>query len=84
MKYFLVKVAILNMVLLTISGCTLEKTFPQQANNEPVRFNKPANQYYYFIEAQLEKNKDNLDKAILILKKAIAQVLCEEVDKGED
>ena len=73
MKYFLVKVAILNMAILTVFGCTLEKTFPQQANNEAVRFNKPANQYYYFIEARLEKNKGNLDKAILLLKKAIAE-----------
>jgi tetratricopeptide (TPR) repeat protein len=73
MKYFLVKVAILNMVLLIIFGCTLEKKFPQQANNESERFNKPESQYYYFIEAQLEKNKGNLDKAILLLKKAITE-----------
>ena len=73
MKYFKVTVAILPMALLTISGCALEKAFLPPANNEAVRFNKSANQYYYFIEAQLEKNRGNLDKAILLLKKAIAE-----------
>ena len=73
MKYFKVTVAILPKALLTISGCALEKAFLPPANNEAVRFNKSANQYYYFIEAQLEKNRGNLDKAILLLKKAIAE-----------
>ena len=73
MKYFLVKLAIVNMVLVAIFGCTLEKTFSQPANRPPMQFNKPANHYYYFIEAQLEKNKGNLDGAISLLKKAIAE-----------
>ena len=72
MKYLLVKLAIVNMVLFTTSGCTLEKTFSQPANPSPLQFKQPVNQYYYFIEAQLEKNKGNLDKAILLLEKAIA------------
>ena len=34
-------------------------------------FYGPENQYYYFISAQVQRKKGNLDKAVVLLRKAI-------------
>jgi len=44
---------------------------PKKATTKPPVFYGPDNQYYYFTAAQVQRKKGNLDKAILLLRKAI-------------
>jgi len=43
----------------------------QKRTAEPPAFYAPENQYYYFTAAQIQRRKGNLDKAILLLRKAL-------------
>ena len=42
-----------------------------KTTRKPPAFYGPENQYYYFTAAQIQRKKGNLDKAIVLLRKAI-------------
>lgn len=44
---------------------------PNKTTTKPHAFYGPENQYYYFTAAQVQRKKGNLDKAIVLLRKAI-------------
>ncbi len=44
---------------------------PRKKTTKPPAFYGPDNQYYYFTAAQVQRKKGNLDKAIVLLRKAI-------------
>jgi tetratricopeptide (TPR) repeat protein len=71
MKLVFLKLAISIMGLFFIYGCTHNKNVEQLIENEPDTYHKTESSYYYFTESQLEKNKGNLDKAIVLLENAI-------------
>ncbi len=49
---------------------TLESAPPEKSDAEP---GAPGNSYYYFLEAQLQKNKGRVDKAIAYMEAAISE-----------
>ena len=57
------------------AGCTVNmpnQTDPAEAPVDATRaYHGPENQYYYFTAAQVQRKKGNLDKAVLLLRKAI-------------
>ena len=58
-----------------VVGCTTNAVDQAPApGNQTARlpaFYTPENQYYYFTAAQIQRRKGNLDKAIVLLRKAI-------------
>ena len=64
-------VAIVAMVAFFISSCTREPYTGKTPAPRPHIYHKSDNQYYYFIEAQIQRNQQNLDKAILLLNRAL-------------
>ncbi|MBW1748875.1 MAG: tetratricopeptide repeat protein, partial [Deltaproteobacteria bacterium] len=77
MKDSFLNLTIVGMVILIFSGCTQyvkpAETFDQdqgEAAIGPVEHESP---YYYYSEAQFQRKKGNLDKAIDYLNKAIQE-----------
>jgi tetratricopeptide (TPR) repeat protein len=64
-------VAITAMFAFFVSSCTREPYTGSPAEASPRIYYKSDNQYYYFIEAQIQRNQRNLDKAITLLNKAL-------------
>ena len=62
-------------MILAITACTVNTSQPTQAPDPEKRrvYSRPDNQYYYFTAAQVQRKKGNLDNAIVLLRKAIAQ-----------
>ena len=73
MKMFYHKGLILVFALAAIVGCSanVAQQIPTEAPMAPRTYHGPENQYYYFTAAQVQRNKGNLDRAILLLRKAI-------------
>jgi predicted Zn-dependent protease len=63
--------ALLLGVVVLIAGCTSNSIQKMPASDRPSFTPKSVNQYYYFTEAQIQRQKGNLDKAIGLLQKAI-------------
>ena len=64
---------ILVFTILAFAGCTVN-TVKQAPTTGPVErrtYHGPENQYYYFTAAQVQRKKGNLDKAVVLLRKAI-------------
>jgi tetratricopeptide (TPR) repeat protein len=65
------------MVILFLSGCAPDRKNTLRLDESPsgmaVDGVEPESPYYYFTEAQLYRNKGELDKAIQYLNKAILQ-----------
>jgi tetratricopeptide (TPR) repeat protein len=76
MKMLRAAVTIFFMVVFFSSGCTLNSSQKGKPNYVHSLIQKSDNGYYYFTEAQIQRRQGNLDKAIVLLKKAI------EMDPG--
>ncbi|MBW2410746.1 MAG: tetratricopeptide repeat protein [Deltaproteobacteria bacterium] len=63
--------AIVAMVAFFILSCTREPYTGKPADARPRFSYKSDNQYYYFIEAQIQRNQRNLDRAVILLNKAL-------------
>ena len=78
MKASSLKLTIVIMVILFLSGCAPDriKTFglDEGRTGTAVDGVKPESPYYYFTEAELHRNKGELDKAIQYLNKAIYKI----------
>ena len=71
MKIFRLMRIISIFIILFAVGCTMNSIKPIPANTKPHDFYGPENQYYYFTAAQVQRKKGNLDKAVVLLQKAI-------------
>jgi tetratricopeptide (TPR) repeat protein len=71
MKTVFLKLALFASIVVLIANCTVTTQAPAPTQDRSPVIYKPANQYYYFTESQIERKKGNLDKAILLLRKAI-------------
>ena len=71
MKIFRLKRIIPIFIILFAVGCTANPIKPTPAKTKPHEFYGPENQYYYFTAAQVQRKKGNLDKAVVLLQKAI-------------
>jgi tetratricopeptide (TPR) repeat protein len=74
MKMFCHKELICVFAILATAGCTanIPEQTPVEAPMEHRAYQGPENQYYYFTAAQVQRTKGNLDKAVVLLRKAIA------------
>ncbi len=74
MKMFCHKELICVFAILVTAGCTanMPNQSPVEAPVEHRAYHGPENQYYYFTAAQVQRKKGNLDRAVLLLRKAIA------------
>jgi tetratricopeptide (TPR) repeat protein len=72
MKLLRAAVAIFFVVVFFSAGCT-QNSFPKRkpAFGHSLMHHQTDNRYYYFTEAQIQRRMGNLDKAVLLLKKAI-------------
>ena len=73
MKMFCYNGIIFVFTILAFAGCTVN-TPGQTPTTEPVErhvYHGPENQYYYFTAAQVQRKKGNLDRAVVLLRKAI-------------
>ena len=54
-------------------GCALDSVDrpPEPERKIPTTYYGPGNEYYYFTSAQVQRKKGNLDKSIVLLRKAI-------------
>ena len=77
MKVSSINLTIVIMVILFLSGCAPDRKktlrFDERQTGTAVDSVEPESPYYYFTEAQLYRNKGELDKAIQYLNKAILQ-----------
>ena len=64
-------VAIFVMVVFFMTGCVKETVTGATKVEKPSISIRSDNHYYYFTEAQIQRKKGNLDKAIILLKKAV-------------
>ena len=64
-------VAIATMVVFFMTGCTTDPLTGAPTVTKPRVFFKSDNQYYYFTEAQIQRKQGHLDKAIVLLQKAV-------------
>ena len=73
MKMFRHKELIFLFALLAAAGCRVNvpSQAPVEAPVEHRAYHGPENQYYYFTAAQAQRNKGNLDRAVLLLRQAI-------------
>jgi len=71
MKIFRLRQIIFILIVLFAVGCTVNPIKPTPAKTRPHEFYGPENQYYYFTAAQVQRKKGNLDKAVVLLQKAI-------------
>ena len=73
MKMFRHKELIFLFALLAAAGCRVNvpSQAPVAAPIEHRAYHGPENQYYYFTAAQAQRNKGNLDRAVLLLRQAI-------------
>ncbi len=73
MKMFRHKELIFLFALLAAAGCRVNvpSQAPVEAPLEHRAYHGPENQYYYFTAAQAQRNKGNLDRAVLLLRQAI-------------
>ena len=77
MKVSSLNLAMVIMVILFLSGCAPDRKntlrLDEGQTDTAVDGVGPESSYYYFTEAQLHRNKGDLDKAIQYLNKAILQ-----------
>ena len=77
MKVSSLNLAIVIMVILFLSGCAPDRNktlrLDERQTGRAMDGVEPESSYYYFTEAQLNRNKGDLDKAIQYLNKAIQQ-----------
>ena len=59
------------LIIFFVVSCTVNPIKPTPAKTKPHGFYGPENQYYYFTAAQVQRKKGNLDKAVVLLQKAI-------------
>ena len=59
------------MVSFSIVSCTKDIFTKQPYPAKPSVYYKTDNQYFYFTEAQILRKKGDLDKAIVLLQKAV-------------
>ena len=71
MNLKIILVTIVAMAAFFISGCARGPYTGISSDAKPLNYVKSDNQYYYFIEAQIQRNQRNLDKAIILLNKAL-------------
>ena len=71
MKLFQPAVAIFLVVVFFGAGCTQNSTPKRKPVFGHSLMPQTDNRYYYFTEAQIQRRMGNLDKAIVLLKKAI-------------
>ena len=71
MKIFHIMRFISILVIFFAVGCMVNPTKPTPAKTKPHDFYGPENHYYYFTAAQVQRKKGNLDRAIVLLQKAI-------------
>ncbi len=71
MKIFRLMRIISIFIIFFAVGCTANPIKPTPAKTKPQDFYGPENQYYYFTAAQVQRQKGNLDKAVVLLQKAI-------------
>ena len=64
-------VILIPMVSLIIISCTKDIFTKQPYPAKPSVYFKTDNQYFYFTEAQIQRKKGDLDKAIILLKNAV-------------
>jgi tetratricopeptide (TPR) repeat protein len=65
------KMTIFFVVIFFSSGCTINSTPRTTPSDGQTLIQQPSNSYYYFTEAQLQRSVGNLEKAIVLLNKAI-------------
>ena len=71
MKIFRLKRIIPIFIILFAVGCTANPIKPTPTKTKPNGFYGPENQYFYFTAAQVQRKKGNLDKAVVLLQKAM-------------
>ena len=72
MKLLRAAVAIFFVVVFFSAGCTQNSTPKRKpAFGHSLMHHQTDNRYYYFTEAQIQRRMGNLDKAVVLLKKAI-------------
>jgi len=79
MKTIFLKLTVFGIIFLFFTGCYLKKTttstsdaVPAEEPAEHPAFSRQSeSSYYYFTEAEIQKNKGNLERAIHLLEKAI-------------
>ncbi len=72
MKVLRLTVTLVGVVVFFSGGCATNSTQKRPSIPGGPALEQPANKYFYFTEAQIQRKKGNLDKAIELLKKAIA------------
>ncbi len=79
MKTFFSTLTLFGRIILFFTVCYVKKTTPSTSGSapheeppeHPAFYQKSESSYYYFTEAQMQKNRGNLEKAIHFLEKAI-------------
>ena len=71
MKLLRTAVAIFFVVAFFSAGCALNSSPKRKPAYGHSLIHQSDNRYYYFTEAQIQRRMGNLDKAIVLLKKAI-------------
>ena len=79
MKTIFLKLTVFGIIFLFLTGCFFNKTplstsdtTPAEEPSEHPAFSRQSeSSYYYFTEAEIQKNKGNLERAIHLLEKAI-------------
>ena len=74
MKIFYFKRIVIVFSIFFVLSCALDsnKQAAAPSAKQPQLFYGPENSYYYFTSAQVQRIKGNLDKAVVLLRKAIA------------
>jgi len=71
MKIFRLERIIIIFIIAFAFGCAANSIKPTEEKTKSRGYYGPENQYFYFTAAQVERKKGNLDKAVVLLKKAI-------------
>ena len=71
-KFLHLKMAIFFVVFFFSFGCTLSSTTKTTPSYGQTLIRESPNAYYYFTEAEIQRSAGNLEKAIVLLKQAIA------------
>jgi tetratricopeptide (TPR) repeat protein len=71
MKIFRLKQVISIFLVILAFGCAANPIKPASKKANARGYSGPENQYYYFTAAQVQRKKGNLDRAIVLLQKAI-------------
>jgi len=79
MKTIFSTLTLFGIIVLFFTGCYVKKTTPSTSESappgeppeHPAIYRKSESSYYYFTEAQVQKNRGDLEKAAHFLEKAI-------------